>query len=170
MRYSHCWALAEVQRAFIDDENQMFSVSGGKKEECQWRARWRHGNETGSPLLGPTRGWVLVPLEELDRLSGIDLGRALDDAGDNFAELKPEMVESVLCESPEALERESALLFRKASRKNRKGSWPQRGWKDPQNILFETLPLSLSYCRRRTESASAVCALRRLQSLMACRT
>lgn len=114
-------AVAEVQMAFIDDENQMFSVNGGKTEECQWRARWRHGNEAGSPLLGPTRGWVLVPLEELDRISGIDLGRALDDAGDNFAELKPERVESVLCESPEALERESALLFREASRKKSKG-------------------------------------------------
>lgn len=74
-------ALKEVQRAYINDEFQVFLVQNGKKSERQKKAKWRHGNKTGSPLLGPTLGWVAVPLSELERVTDADLGKALLDAG-----------------------------------------------------------------------------------------
>lgn len=108
-------ALRDFQQSFINDEYQVFVVNGGKKEESQRKARWRHGNETGSPLLGPTMGWVRVPVDELERLSGADLGKALRAAGAEIAELPLATAEPVLCETPESLERESARLYRETS-------------------------------------------------------
>ena len=108
-------ALRNIQYSFIDDERQIFLVDGGKKEEPQRKARWRHGNETGSPLLAPTMGWVLVPVDQLKRVTGADLAKALRVAGAEIAELPPATAEPVLCETPESLERESARLYREAS-------------------------------------------------------
>ena len=108
-------ALRDIQQSFINDEHQVFVVNSGKEEETQRKARWRHGNETGSPLLGPTMGWVRVPVDGLEILSGLDLGKALRAAGAEFVELQPAIAEPVLCESPESLEREGARLFREAS-------------------------------------------------------
>lgn len=107
-------ALCDVQQAFIDDQHQVFVVNSGKKKETQRKARWRHGNETGSPLLGPTMGWVEVSVYQLEKLSGSDLGSALQAAGSEFARLPPTPTEPVLCDTPESLERESVRLFRDA--------------------------------------------------------
>lgn len=108
-------ALRAIQQSFIDDEHKVFAVDSGKKVEAQRKARWRHGNETGSPLLGPTMGWVRVPIDHLGKLTGSDLGRVLQAAGAEFAEFPPATSEPVLCDSPESLERESSRLFGEAS-------------------------------------------------------
>lgn len=104
-------ALRGVQQSFIENEQQVFVVNSGKKEEKQHRARWRHGNETGAPLLGPTMGWVRVPFDQLDELNGSELEKALSAAGGGFAELSAANVEPVLCDSPESLEHEASKLF-----------------------------------------------------------
>lgn len=104
-------ALRQIQQAYVDDESKVFRVNGGNKEERQWKARWRHGNKEGSPLLGPTLGWVLIPAAELEKVSDAQLGEALIEAGDGSAVLSP----PVLCESLEELERESLRLFRELS-------------------------------------------------------
>lgn len=108
-------ALRNVQQSFIENEHQVFVVNSGRKEEKQHRARWRHGNETGSPLLGPTLGWVRVPVDRLDKLTDSDLEKALRAAGEEFAELPTSNVEPVLCDSPESLEHEASKLFREAT-------------------------------------------------------
>lgn len=105
-------ALRQIQEAYVDDERKLFRVNGGKKEELQPKARWRHGNNEGSPLLGPTLGWVKVPVTDLEKTSDALLGDALTEAGNAFAILAPRDVPPVLCESLEELERESSRLFR----------------------------------------------------------
>lgn len=106
-------ALRMIQQAFIDNENKIFRVNEGQQEERQWKARWRHGGEERAPLLAPTRGWVLVSLAALDKLSDYELGRVLDDAGEDYAELLPATAAPVLCENQDELEQESARLFHK---------------------------------------------------------
>lgn len=108
-------ALRDLQQSFIENEHHVFIVNSGKKEEKQHRARWRHGNETGSPLLGPTMGWVRVPVDLLGKLTGSDLEKALRAAGAEFAELPADNVEPVLCDSPESLENEVSKLLRETT-------------------------------------------------------
>lgn len=108
-------ALRQIQQAYVDDESKVFRVNGGKKEERQWKARWRHGNKEGSPLLGPTLGWVKIPVADLEKASDALLGEALIESGDGRAILAPRAVPPVLCESLEELERESSRLFRELS-------------------------------------------------------
>ena len=114
-------ALCEIQKSFINDERKVFVVNSGNKEEIQRKARWRQGNETGSPLLGPTLGWVRVPVDQLEKLSGSELGKIIEAAGKSFAEFPSVEAEPVLCGSPEELERESARLYRENSGRIPKG-------------------------------------------------
>jgi 5-methylcytosine-specific restriction protein A len=107
-------ALSQIQQSFVTDENQLFKVNNGKKDERQWRARWRHGNESGSPLLGPTLGWVMVSLSDVGIVSSSDLELALKVAESKFVKFTPVFVEPVLCETPENLEREAVRLFRES--------------------------------------------------------
>jgi len=108
-------ALRQIQLAYVEDESKVFRVNGGNKEERQWKARWRHGNKEGSPLLGPTLGWVLIPATELKKVSDAQLGEALIETDDGRALLLPKDVPPVLCENLEDLERESSRLFRELS-------------------------------------------------------
>jgi 5-methylcytosine-specific restriction protein A len=108
-------ALIQIQQAYIDDESKVFRVNGGKKEEKQWKARWRHGNREGSPLLGPTLGWVKIPVADLEKTSDALLGEALIESGDGRAILATRVIPPVLCESLEELEHESSRLFRELS-------------------------------------------------------
>lgn len=104
--------MRQIQQAYIDDESKIFRVNSGKKEERQWKARWRHGNKEGSPLLGPTLGWVLIPVADLEKTSDVQLGETLIESDDGRAVLSPKAVPPVLCKSHEELERESSRLFR----------------------------------------------------------
>lgn len=115
IRGDYFQALRQVQQAYINDESKVFHVNGGKKKERQWKARWRHGSKEGSPLLGPTLGWVLIPVAELEIVSDDQLGEALIESSDGRAVLSPKAVPPVLCESLEELERESSRLFRELS-------------------------------------------------------
>lgn len=108
-------ALRDIQQSFIENEHQVFVVNSGKKEEKQHRARWRHGIKTGSPLLGPTMGWVRVPVDRLDKVTGSDLEKALSAAGSELAEFPGAYVEPILCDSAESLEYEASKLFREST-------------------------------------------------------
>lgn len=105
-------ALSKVQQSFLENEHQVFAVNSGKKEEKQFRARWRHGNETGASLLGPTMGWVRVPVDQLDKLTGSDLEKALRAGKEKFAEIPAANLEPVLCYSRDILEYETSKLLR----------------------------------------------------------
>lgn len=84
-------ALAEIQRAWLDDTSRVF------KGDTQWLARWRHPTLTsGDPLLSPRKGWVRVKVSDLKypwTLTCDQLGAALDastphhETGVRFAEL-----------------------------------------------------------------------------------
>lgn len=108
-------ALRVIQQAYIADESKVFRVNNGTREELQRKARWRHGNKEGSPLLGPTLGWVQVPVADLEKATDALLEEALIESGADRAILAPRAVPPVLCESHEELERESARLFREFS-------------------------------------------------------
>ena len=108
-------ALRQIQQAYVDDESKVFHVNSRNRQERQWKARWRHGNKEGSPLLGPTLGWVLIPAEKLEKVSDFQLGLALIEAGDIRAVLSQQGVPPVLCKSFEELERESSRLFNQLS-------------------------------------------------------
>lgn len=104
-------SLKAIQRAFLADESQVFAVNGGSKTERQWKARWRHENHTGSPLLGPTLGWALVPIEDIEIVSSEELGLALAATSGGLAVIPHRVVQPVLCETPDELEREAARLL-----------------------------------------------------------
>ena len=110
-------ALSQIQQAYIDNESKVFIVDDGKKRERQWRAKWRHGNKKGSPLLGPTLGWILVPLVDLEAVSGEFLGEVLLKSDSHYAILEPRSAPPVLCETTEELERESSRILREFSGK-----------------------------------------------------
>lgn len=108
-------ALRQIQQAYIADESKVFRVNGGKKEERQRKARWRHGTNEGAPLLGPTLGWVRVPIADLDIVTDALLEEVLSESGAERAILAPGTVPQVLCENLDELERESSRLFRELS-------------------------------------------------------
>lgn len=110
-------ALRQIQQAYVDNESKLFLVNDGKKKERQSKARWRHGNKEGAPLLGPTLGWIQIPVADLEKISDALLGEALRESGNGFAILVQRDIPPVLCESLEELERESSRLFRELSDK-----------------------------------------------------
>lgn len=149
-------ALRDIQQSFIDDEHRVFIVNDGKRNETQRNARWRHGNETGSPLLGPTMGWVLVPVEELERLSGAELGNALRAAGAEIAELPPATATPVLCKTPESLERECARLYRDASSRVPSGqATPDRQERSTEQFVRDAAVVA--YVLRKAEGKCECC-------------
>lgn len=114
-------ALRVIQQAYISDESKVFRVNSGTREERQRKARWRHGNKAGSPLLGPTLGWVLVPVADLEKATDALLEEVLIESGANHAILSTKKEPPVLCASLEELERESSRLFREFSGKEPEG-------------------------------------------------
>lgn len=104
-------ALQNIQRAFLNNASQWFIVDGGKKEQRQYKARWRHGNKDRAPLLGPTMGWVRIPLDRLEKMTDQDLGNALSETEGLFAIIHADIAPPVLCETLKKLEHETARLY-----------------------------------------------------------
>lgn len=109
-RANYLNALKEIQKAYIKNESQIFRVQGGKKEERQKKAKWRHGNEASASLLGPTLGWVAILLTEIEKVTDAEVGKALLDSGKEFAVLASAPIKPVLCHSLEQLDLESEKL------------------------------------------------------------
>jgi len=106
-------ALAGIQKAYINNETKIFSVKRGKKEERQKKAKWRHGAQKDSPLLGPTLGWIKVPKIELETLDSNELANKLIESGENIAEyvMEPNYIESIPCYSDEELNEKAQELI-----------------------------------------------------------
>ncbi|NOR71292.1 MAG: hypothetical protein GQ532_16600 [Methylomarinum sp.] len=100
---SYFEALSEIQRAELSNESKVFVVNNGQKEERQYKAKWRHERGKNSPLLGPTKGWVKVPLNRITTIKESQLGKALEESENNFASIFNNEVEPVLCDTPEKL-------------------------------------------------------------------
>lgn len=98
-------ALVNIQTAYINNETKVFITNKGKKEERQKKAKWRHGAEKGSPLLGPTLGWIKVPKEDLETLDVDDLANKIIEAEEGIAECdsKPKLIRPVLCSTQEEI-------------------------------------------------------------------
>jgi hypothetical protein len=72
-------ALAAIQKAWKEDITKSFL--GKKGKEIQRADKWRHGNATGSPLLGPTAGWIEIPTTEIETVSAEQLTSELEQSG-----------------------------------------------------------------------------------------
>lgn len=69
-------AIAAIQKAWIEDRSKVFILKDGS-EESQKSAKWRHSSKS-SPLLGPTVGWVEVPIKEIESVTAEQLTLALE--------------------------------------------------------------------------------------------
>jgi hypothetical protein len=72
-------ALQAVQNAWINNVTQSFPTQNGT--ENQRADKWRHGNKTGSPLLGPTAGWVEIPFASLEQTTEVELAAEIEHTG-----------------------------------------------------------------------------------------
>jgi len=111
-RDTYLKALAEIQEAAINNISEIFSVESGAKQERQYKAKWRYGRHEDAPLLGPTKGWVHVPVARIAECTEEELARALDHSGSTYASLtlaQPE-IDPVLCEDENELLNQSNLL------------------------------------------------------------
>jgi 5-methylcytosine-specific restriction protein A len=105
-------AITDIQGSFLDNISELFWVKKGTKQERQYKAKWRHGRQEDSPLLGPTKGWVKVPIKHLSECAEIELSQALDRSDSNYGQLDPGLpaIEPVLCNGELALFEQSNLL------------------------------------------------------------
>lgn len=111
-RATYFKALQEVQAAYIGKVSEVFTLKSGNTE-TQTKHNWRHGRAVGSPLLGPSLGWVKVPREALLSLSSADLEKAILDSGEKYSiyPVYEKLVEPVLCEDPRELDVEVEKLL-----------------------------------------------------------
>lgn len=72
-------ALRAVQEAWVNNTTQSFSTQNGT--ENQRADKWRHGNKTGSPLLGPTAGWVEISIAFLEQTSEEEFASEIERTG-----------------------------------------------------------------------------------------
>lgn len=106
-------AIQTIQKAYISDERQLFWVKDGTKKENQKKHKWRHGKESGAPLLGPTLGWVEISLKNLEKSTSQELAEILEDSQRKYAtyEQQVENIEPVICASMEELDDAVAKLL-----------------------------------------------------------
>ncbi|WP_226088478.1 HNH endonuclease [Vibrio bathopelagicus] len=78
-------ALTDIQRWHLKNEQAEFLIKSGTEYQNQYRARWRHGRKVGSPILGPTLGWVEVLFEGLSQITADDLTEKLEKFGVNVS-------------------------------------------------------------------------------------
>lgn len=99
-------ALISIQKAFISNESEVFSVKNGSKEERQYKAKWRHNRDrgTGAPLLGPTKGWVEVAFEDIQS-SNIErkIIESIKNSTTNFVPFTEQYIEPHLSYNDEEL-------------------------------------------------------------------
>jgi 5-methylcytosine-specific restriction enzyme A len=93
-------ALTSVQRAFINDESEVFLVNGGKKREPQKKFKWRH---RGS-LIGPTLGWAEIDCNELLTITSEYVAEKIIESGTQIAPRKLKTIKPVLTSNDEELE------------------------------------------------------------------
>lgn len=99
-------ALVSIQKAYLNKETKVFLVNHGKKEEKQRKDAWRHGPMSDAPGVSPTLGWVKVPMDELDAVSGKTLGEALSDSISSYAIIprSTKFLNPEICSTEEELE------------------------------------------------------------------
>jgi 5-methylcytosine-specific restriction protein A len=96
-------ALIDVQKAYQDREVEVFDVQEGKIREKQKKAKWRHGELSNGPLLGPTKGWVKVKYSDINTIVQDELAAAINDSGSYYSELDSARISPELCYTSEHL-------------------------------------------------------------------
>ncbi|WP_198683955.1 HNH endonuclease [Aliidiomarina celeris] len=104
-------ALCDIQNSFLSNESKVFTVNGGKKEERQYKAKWRHGRQKNSPLLGPTKGWVKVNLADVERIDDAVLAKSLDNSDSKYSELESSILDPILCGSDAELAEQAQQII-----------------------------------------------------------
>ena len=103
-------ALREIQMAYLNSESKVYPVQGGTRTELQYKAKWRQGRQKGSPLLGPTKGWVKLRFDRITEISVDDLAKALENSNSKFCDIEKITISPVLCNSTEELMMEAEKL------------------------------------------------------------
>lgn len=106
-RGAYFTALSAIQDAAINNTSEEFKVASGT--ERQYKAKWRHGRQQDVPLLGPTKGWVKIPIDRLTQCTDSELAFALEKSGTRFADLS-ETIAPVLCNDETELLGQAAIL------------------------------------------------------------
>jgi 5-methylcytosine-specific restriction protein A len=96
----------------VNKTTKVFLVQNGTKEENQKKAKWRHGTGSSPPGLGPSLGWVKVPVDDLSKLSSKELGDALRQSNSRYVSIfSSNVMEPIICNTPEKLEAEIDALY-----------------------------------------------------------
>ncbi|MGF1879290.1 HNH endonuclease [Photobacterium frigidiphilum] len=100
-------ALTSVQKAFIDNDSEVFLVNSGKTPERQYKFKWRH---KGS-LVGPTLGWAEIDYDKLTTISSEQIAEKVIQSGTNIARRRMKTIEPVLASSWEDLDSKVDVLI-----------------------------------------------------------
>lgn len=105
-------ALQEIQEAYIKGITEVFILKSGKKQS-QTKHNWRHGRKEGSPLLGPSLGWVKIPKEEILSLTSEDLENAIIESNEKCVIYRTheKLIDPVLCIEQNELDNEVEKLL-----------------------------------------------------------
>lgn len=76
-------ALTVIQTAFINNESKIFRLDSGK-EERQYRAKWRHGQENSASGLTPG-GWVQILFNTLTTVTETEIAEVLAASASTIA-------------------------------------------------------------------------------------
>ncbi len=153
-------ALCDIQKAFINNESKIFSVKGGSKDERQYKAKWRHGRQRNSPLLGPTKGWVKIMLNAIHDVKDIDLAEALNSSGSTYCELVGSSICPVLCDTDtelivqaERLKNIIGVRIPAGQKTPKKSSYSQEGFVRDAAVLAYVLKEANGVCECCKERA-----------------
>lgn len=151
---SYLKAVSAIQKAYINNEEREFIVNNGKKKENQRADKWR---QNGS-LLGPTLGWIKVPISELENIDSQNLVNTLENSGTSKAVYKPvsNVIEPRLCDSQEELDKEVERLYPvKVGRPEGQIS-PKR--KDGKNSYYVRDATVVAYVLTRSNGVCEACS------------
>jgi len=153
-------ALSEIQRAELSNESKVFLVNHGKKEERQYKAKWRHDRGKDSPLLGATKGWVKVPLKNITKIRESELAKALNESSKSYASIDHYEVDAVLCDTHEKLQVEVEKLRKtigvnlpKGQKKPLKITTSSSGYRRDAAVVAYALNIAKGICESCLENA-----------------
>lgn len=79
VRSSYFNALISIQQAYLTSDARTFQTKHGP--EKQRGDKWRHGKIKSAPLLGPTLGWVKIPVGALQKITEEEIAAEIERSG-----------------------------------------------------------------------------------------
>ncbi|HAS7010772.1 TPA: hypothetical protein I7289_07985 [Vibrio parahaemolyticus] len=76
-------ALVSIQKAFINNESKIFwvTIKGERKQQSQYKAKWRHDGS----LVSPSLGWGEIDVDKLLSISSSEVVNLIKEPGTGFA-------------------------------------------------------------------------------------